>query len=80
MLQSVLQERSQQEGQMQLEALLRSRDQEVSSLSHRSALCPQFPLCSPLVFPPCNLLLHSPLATFPCIFPLYFHLLKVLLS
>lgn len=31
------QERGQQEDQMQLEAVLRSRDQEVSSLNHRSA-------------------------------------------
>ena len=33
----VMQDRQQQEDQMQLEAVLRSRDQEVSSLNHRSA-------------------------------------------
>lgn len=33
----IVQERRQQEGQMQLEAVLRGRDQEVSSLNHRSA-------------------------------------------
>ncbi len=43
----------QQEGQMQLEALVRSRDQEVSSLSHRYAtlksvcLCMCLPACQP---------------------------------
>ena len=37
-----MQESRQQEGQMQLEALLRSRDQEVSSLTHRSDPEPPF--------------------------------------
>ena len=44
-----MQDARQQEGQMQLEALLRSRDQEVSSLSHRYERYDMF----------CNKQLHS---------------------